>query len=341
MFTTRFAASSTDLPRRERTPTNSNAKRRSRLSLSLSLFPSPFPSPPARELGTEREKVEDRERPRGHNNSSHSHRHSVKPSIHASPPVVSDRESSLYPHRVYASPTYDWSKSCNDLGVVSSLAASSTLDFHPFGIIGNTGDNGVGTGTESFYGYNDQTQSVACLGVYTPLHHQYHHSSIALPTSQASTRSPLYTPQRGYRDRQYQSTLELNAAANGYGETTGTDLEPSQRSSFTDHSYYLSPLNDVDAGAHDCPAPSSKSPPRSKKWYKPFGKFMNLKVIKKVSHHCFVLARVADTHSLPLCVDPVVNSTRVERQCRPLYPLPPHLHFHFLTTLYRNIRNSI
>ena len=297
MFTTRFAASTTDLPRRDkRSETNSNpisssnsnsSKRRSQISLSLSLFPSP----PPREPGTEREKLQApvRDRPRGHHkNSNNSHRHSVRTSIHTSPPIVSDRESSLYPHRVYASPLHDWSRSCNDLGVASSLAAASTLDFHPFGIIGN--NNAVSTGTESFRGYNDQTQSVACLGVYndtyTPPRHQYH-SSIALPTTQHSSRTPLYTPQRGHRDRLFQSTLDFNSASNAYGNWTGTDLEHSQRTSFTDHSYYLEPLNDVDTDQHELPARLSNSPPRRKKWYKPFGKLKELKVIKKVSHHCY------------------------------------------------------
>lgn len=289
MSRTRFAASTTDLPRKECTNHITTNQNRSQPSLADSL--SLFPSPPPRELGTER-------RPTGSKIKTKTRRPVT--SIHLSPPVVKDRESSLYPHRVYASPIHDWSKSCNDLGVATSLAASSTLDlngnhYYPLGIIGN------GTGTEPIYIHQQHKkqqhhQSAACLGLYNDTyttHHQYH-SSVALPSSQPATRSTWYSPPRGYRP--FQSTLEVNVESDDYVTGPETDIEHSQRSSFTDHSYYLEPLNDTDAAANDFAYPIKTTRTRNKRWYKPFGKFKDLKVFKKVSHHCFDLRKKGQHH---------------------------------------------
>ena len=344
MSTIRFHSSTNDLSR----PSTKNTKTRSQLSLSLSLFPSP----PPRELGTERE---NRERPRRHGDGggdgglaktksqTRTRRH--RGSIHLSPPVVTDRESSLYSHRVYASPIYDWTKSCNDLGVVSSLAASSSLalnSYYPLGIIGN--DNGTGTGvnytkqqTQQQQQRQQHTQSVACFGTYnvdtfTPPFHQYH-SSIVLPTS-TSSQSP-YTPKKNYRA--FQSTLEVSSESDDYGTVTETELEHSQRSSFTDQSYYLEALNDSEGPLSYIRHPAVSSPPRQlKKWYKPFGKFRELKVVQKVSHHrldfgcCCSHSRVR--------VDPVINTPGLKGFPSPfIYPPRPTLPFAFLINIYRNV----
>lgn len=84
-------------------------------------------------------------------------------SIHLSPPPISDRDSSLYSHRVYASPAHDWSKSCNDLSLSPKSALGLNFDphFSPFSINNNAtpkAESKHGNGTSLY-----NSRSLACL----------------------------------------------------------------------------------------------------------------------------------------------------------------------------------
>lgn len=227
-------------------------------------------------------------------------------SIHSSSPPVADRESSLYPHRVYASPGHDWDsnkRSLKDFSLSTPTLLLATPDFYRFGL--------EESGTESIYGSASgnlqQHRSLACLGVYN--------------TTPITTTRPLSYSNHTTRSQWLRSTVEDDSENQesdgylGYNTSTGTetetetDLERSRGSSLSDHSYQYNNTHYTDTSHGGIPVISDSSKVDggrgNKKWFKPFSKIKDLKLVQKVSHDHMTRGKGSSTGKRPFA-DPVL-----------------------------------